>query len=540
MTTTTNKIFRFFLIFLPIFVAIILGHFIFISSLYYDEINPLAFVYNTVHFPGITRIIRELFSYHHEHILFFVKIVFFTNYLFHQAVDLKEIIYFGILLFSFFLYRIRLHFKLTVHEATLLSLIVFLPMFWDIYLNPLSIQNIFVLIFVIESLQKLRENKIRLSAFMMICSFLSSAQGLLLLPIWLFFAFRKKARLLELIIPTLFAILMFTQKPSDNLALATNPLIELSKQHKMKLLWTFLSPPFNKSNLLIQLFSFIFLMIISSYFIKTAWKEKLNFKGENYHELTIGLLIWCAGCLLSSFFLRLIMENRYFLYSSLIFYILLFFFIRKFSNNSERLTSVLISVFLVHFTFNLYDAIPSLKNLYMERRLNYLNYKFNYMANYFPTDEIRNRAKDIQQGKIDLFKEQLFEIPSGITGGKTSHLKIYNSFIPISLQLINYDEKKDLKLFIKNLEIRKSFSLTNEPAKSLRRLIKIKVQGKSILDVYYLKLKFNQSNYFIQLVEDSNHFHSAEIYSNQIPYGKFDISFIRGTLTRNPSNIFLN
>jgi hypothetical protein len=409
-------------------------------------------------------------------------------------------------------------------------------MFWDIYLNPLSIQNIFVLIFVTESLQKLREDKIRLSAFFLICSFLSSAQGLLLLPIWLFFAFRRKARLIELVIPTLLAILLFTQKPSDNLALATNPLIELGKYDKMKLLWTYLSPPFNRGFFLIQLASFIFLLVISFNFIKKVFKEKLNFNGEMYNELSIGLLFWCAGCLLSSFFLRLIMENRYFLYSSLIFYILLIFFIRSFTNGSKRLTTILIIVSLVHFVFNLYDAIVPLKNLYMERRFNYLNYKSNSMANFFPADEIRKRAEDIQQGKIDLLKEQIFEIPSGITGGKTSHLKIFNEFIPISLQLIHFDEKNDLNLGIQNLELKKSFSLKNTPTKSLRSLLKINVKGKSILDVYYLKLKFNHSNYYFQLIEDTHHFHSAEIYSNQLPYGKFELSFIKGTLAKNPSH----
>lgn len=411
-------------------------------------------------------------------------------------------------------------------------------MFWDIYLNPLSIQNIFVLFFVIESLQKLREQKIRSSAFLMICAFLSSAQGLLLLPIWLFFAFKKKASLLELIIPTLLAIYLFTQKPSDNLALATNPLIELSNHKKMKLLWTYLSPPFNKSFFIIQLISFIFLLVITSNFFRIAWKEKFNFKSENYNELTIGLLIWCAGCLFSSFFLRLIMENRYFLYPSLIFWILLFFSLRTFLNNSKRITSIFLFISIVHFIFNLYDSIPQLKNLYMERRFNYINFKSNYIANFFPTDEIRKRSEEIQLGKVDLYKEQIFEIPSGITGSKTSHLKIFNSFIPISLQLINYEEKKDLKLIIKNLEVRKSFAVINKPSKNLSKLIHIKSRGNSISEVFYIKLKCKRTNYYFQLVEDSDHFHSASIYSNQIPFGKFDVSLIKGTLAKNPSNNF--
>ncbi len=527
---------KLFLIGLPLLAALLLGHFVFVNSLFYDEINPLAFVYNTAHSSDIFQVIRELFAYHNEHVLFFVKLVFLIDYFFHNSVDLKEIIYFGTLLFTLFLFQLYKYLKLTINETVLLSLLVFLPMFWDIYLNPLSIQNVFVLIFVIASLQKLKENKLPLSAFLMICSFLSSAQGLLLLPIWLFFAYRKKASILELIIPTLFALFVYFHKPSGNLAITTSPLIEFSNHQKMKLLWTYLSPPFNKSFFLVQLSSFIFLLVISFNFIKTALKEKLNFKSENYNEVTIGLIIWCIGCLLSSFFLRQVMENRYFLYAALIFYILLILFLRKHSIIAHRFISLLIFISFLHFIFNLYDAIVPLKNLYMERRFNYFNFKSNYMANFFPTDEVRKRAEDIQNGKIDLFKEQVFNIPSGINGSESNHLKVFNEFVPISLRLIKFDENKDFKLIIKNIHIKNSFTLKNDRFEGLKKLIRIKVPGKSIFDVFYLQMKIKNTSYFFQLKEDSNHFHSAEIYSNQLPYGKFELSFIKGTLAKNPSH----
>lgn len=521
------------LIILPLVTALLLGHYVFINSLYYDEINPLAFVYNTVHFPNLIQIIGEIFSYHHEHVLFFVKIVFLIDYFFHQAIDLKEIIYFGTILFAYFLFQIYKSLKLNLNESVLLSLLVFLPMFWDMYLNPLAIQNIFVLIFVIGSLQKIRENKINLSGLLMVCGFFSSAQGLLLLPIWLFFAFRKKAKLLQLIAPTGIAILLFMFKPSDNNALSTSPLIEFSNHQKMKLLWTYLSPPFNKGYLILQVLSFLFFSVISFNFCKNVFKEKLDFTSENHNEVIIGLIVWSAACMLSSFFLRLNMENRYYLYSALTFYLLLLIFLRQNVGGIKRFTPLLILLALVHFFFNLYVSIVPLKNLYLERRFNYLNYKSNYMANYFPNAHFREMAKQIKNGKVDLVKPKIFHIPSGITGAIPEHLQVFNEFIPFSFQVIQFDPNTDLNLLIKNLEVKKEYTISNTPTEQLKKLIDIKVKGDSFRDVYYVKLSNNKFTYYFQLKEEANSMHQIEIYSNQIPFETFKISFIKGKLAIN-------
>lgn len=306
----------------------------------------------------------------------------------------------------------------------------------------------------------------------------------------------------------------------------------------MKLLWTYLSPPYNKGFLFIQIISFIFLAFLSLNFVKISFKQKLNFETENYNEVNLGLILWSVGCLLSSFFLRQVMENRYYLYSSLIFYMLLIPFLRASSVNKKYLNSLLIGLSLIHFFFNLFISIGPLKNLYLERRFNYLNFKTNYMANFYPTEEVRNQAIQIKKGEVDLLKERIFEIPSGINGGEPSHLKVFNEFVPISLQLIKFDENKDIHLGIENLVIQKSFSFTNDSSKGLRKIIAIILPHKPLFDVYFVKLKSNSSVHYFQLKEDANNTHQIEIYSNQIPDGHFTFSLMKGSLALKTSQNF--
>lgn len=517
---------KYILVIIPIAIVLVGNILIPINVIYYDEIVPIAFVNNAFNFSTPNQILFELFSPHHEHILVIIKLLYSLNYLLNKSIYLPELMLWGTLFQILFLLQLNYYLKLSWKALSIFSMTIFLPYFQDLYYHSMSLNNILINIFIFQSLVCLSKGKQFLSLIFLILALFDSAQSYLFLPIWVFTVLYFQKNKFITIIPILLFIGIYfitrINKPTETYSITSNILSLFNNPRA----WGYLCPPFNESSIYIQLIGLLLFVYMIYHIVKNA---SINFCVKTYvlkNLIPIGFLIYSSLCFTSVFIMRNILMPRYFIYSAINFSIIFFLF-TKLKSRKIWLENLILTFTIISFLILCNASIIPLKNYYLEKRLILENYSFNKSVNYFPTESFR-----AELGKTPTAINRKFDIPNGINGSIESHLKVFNDFIPVSLILLPVNRANNIYLKIRNLKSIKKIVVDNAPNENqIKKIFSTQYKDGQPRAVYYLKCKSSKNVFYFPLTEDKNHSFKADVFSNQLPYGKINVSVMKGYLS---------
>jgi hypothetical protein len=515
--------------YIPVIVLIICGHLFATYDIWNDDIIPVAYVYHAGNFPSVKHILVELFTPHNDHILFVVKLLFGLNYLLLGSINLKWISYLSIIGFIATYFFILKKIKLSPSQKLILSFGMLIPIFYDLFYWALSIQNILVNLFVFLCWHALLNKQYVRSNIFYVAAIFSSSQAMVLLPLGIAYGILKKTNYRVILIPILITIGIkwFASKYVNENPIYASSMLENISVEKLKEAFLVLCPPFN--------FHFTFYQILLS----TALVGILCLVGFDYlkkiknqtnstrEDFLIGLILYSLGCFVASLFLRQLSEIRYLAYSCTYVPFALIYLTDAYPN--VKIAKALAWISILNYAILLFALVEILPDIYLDKIVRTENISRNHSANFFPTDLIRKQSEKLFK-KTDFNEKPLFHIPNGINGSVPAHLYIFNEFIGYGRETIQLPNTKTNPLTFVETQVIPKGQIENKPNGQITELLNISVPKKGLGQSYLIRISAPTQHFDFPL--SGNHYNHVDdhysliVYSNQLPYGKFDVKLV--------------
>jgi hypothetical protein len=528
-----------FLISIPLIFLLVFWYIFSVDIPFYDDVMVLAFNRN-ISIQGFNYLtFKQLFANYNEHIIVTTKLIFWLNYKVFGYINISYVAFQGLI---FYLIFILLFIKYAAGQNNYVKLfIVFMltSLIYDEgYLWAMSnIQNFASLLFTFLSIVYISRKKIKWSFFFLFLGIISSAQTLVIIPIWLLaLVYIKKFNwnLIGLLIIIL--IFYFSGYQNTGLKPELNAFLNSFTKSRILNILTFYTPPFGSlgKTFTIVYFCFEFLLLLFVLYNIILDYRKTQLTAQKI--IVASTLLWASSIVFLTFIVRVEIESRYLLYSILkTTCVYLYLFLMSTKLNLAK-TLVPLSIFFYLTTF--FPSIVKAKNWYVGSS----SLKFNLLKNkktfFFGTDDVD--ARQVEHYYIDLKPNEIINIPNRLNGRIFNHLLLFNQ---ISNEQINSPKfnKHISPLISQNLQ-RPMLIGKNIKIDSLSPFIvyENKLSASNLLDTYFILLKskeysllFNYQNElktFPQFAINDKFENKIVINKITIPYGQYDMYFIQNSL----------
>jgi hypothetical protein len=528
-----------FLISIPLIFLLVFWYIFSVDIPFYDDVMVLAFNRN-ISIQGFNYLtFKQLFANYNEHIIVTTKLIFWLNYKVFGYINISYVAFQGLI---FYLIFILLFIKYAAGQNNYVKLfIVFMltSLIYDEgYLWAMSnIQNFASLLFTFLSIVYISREKIKWSFFFLFLGIISSAQTLVIIPIWLLaLVYIKKFNwnLIGLLIIIL--IFYFSGYQNTGLKPELNAFLNSFTKSRILNILTFYTPPFGSlgKTFTIVYFCFEFLLLLFVLYNIILDYRKTQLTAQKI--IVASTLLWASSIVFLTFIVRVEIESRYLLYSILkTTCVYLYLFLISTKLNLAK-TLVPLSIFFYLTTF--FPSIVKAKNWYVGSS----SLKFNLLKNkktfFFGTDDVD--ARQVEHYYIDLKPNEIINIPNRLNGRIFNHLLLFNQ---ISNEQINSPKfnKHISPLISQNLQ-RPMLIGKNIKIDSLSPFIvyENKLSASNLFDTYFILLKskeysllFNYQNElktFPQFAINDKFENKIVINKITIPYGQYDMYFIQNSL----------
>jgi hypothetical protein len=528
-----------FLISIPLIFLLVFWYIFSVDIPFYDDVMVLAFNRN-ISIQGFNYLtFKQLFANYNEHIIVTTKLIFWLNYKVFGYINISYVAFQGLI---FYLIFILLFIKYAAGQNNYVKLfIVFMltSLIYDEgYLWAMSnIQNFASLLFTFLSIVYISRKKIKWSFFFLFLGIISSAQTLVIIPIWLLaLVYIKKFNwnLIGLLIIIL--IFYFSGYQNTGLKPELNAFLNSFTKSRILNILTFYTPPFGSlgKTFTIVYFCFEFLLLLFVLYNIILDYRKTQLTAQKI--IVASTLLWASSIVFLTFIVRVEIESRYLLYSILkTTCVYLYLFLMSTKLNLAK-TLVPLSIFFYLTTF--FPSIVKAKNWYVGSS----SLKFNLLKNkktfFFGTDDVD--ARQVEHYYIDLKPNEIINIPNRLNGRIFNHLLLFNQ---ISNEQINSPKfnKHISPLISQNLQ-RPMLIGKNIKIDSLSPFIvyENKLSASNLFDTYFILLKskeysllFNYQNElktFPQFAINDKFENKIVINKITIPYGQYDMYFIQNSL----------
>ena len=515
--------------YIPIIILIICGYLFATYDIWNDDIVPVAYVYHAGNFPSFKHIVIDLFTPHNDHILVLVKLLFGLTYLLLGSINLKLISYLSIIGFIATYFFILKTIKLSPTQKLILSFGMLIPIFYDLFYWALSIQNILVNLFVFFSWRALLNKQYTRSNIFYIVAIFSSSQAMVLLPIGIAYGILKKTNYRVIILPILITagIKWIASKYANENPIYASSILENISFEKVKEAFLVLCPPFNFHFSIYQILLSTALMGILCLIGFDYFKKIKNHTNSSREDFLIGLILYSLGCFVASLFLRQVAEIRYLAYSCTFVPLALIYITDIYQH--VKLSIALAWISIINYTLLLFAFVEILPDVYLDKIVRTENISRNHSANFFPTDLIRKQSEKLFQ-KSEFNENPIFHIPNGINGSVPEHLYIFNEFIGYGRKTIQLPDTKTNPLTFVETKVTPKGQIENKPNGQISELINMAIPKKGL--GHYFLIRISSPTQYFDFPLSGNHYNQIDdtfsliVYSNQLPYGKFDVKLV--------------
>ncbi len=513
--------------YLPIPILLLCCYFFSFYEIWDDDILLSAYVYNATTFPSLDTILLELFKYHNEHILLVVKLLFLIVYLGLGFLHLKLITYLTVLANLTLYYFSIKTLKLDHYQKIIISFGLLFPVFYDLYYWALSIQNTLVNLFVFLCWHSFLQKKHTRANIYYIAALFSSAQSIVFLPIWIAIGTVKKTNFRVFVLPILLTTwLKFNASQSEN-PLFQNSILANLNYEKIKSAYLAFCAPFNFHFTIYQFVLSTLIIITLGLVIVDYLKKLIRQKTSLREDFLMGLILYSLGCFIASIIVRQVTEIRYLFYSCIYVTFSIIYLTDKY--RSVGLLRFSAFIMIVNYIIVLYATVEILPNIYIEKIIRSENITRNHHANFFPTNVIREQSEKLSNKK-DFLDKPKFEIPNGINGSIPEHLYIFNEFIGYARNMIYLPSPEEYILKPKQTKIIKKYFVENKDSGKITEVLNLSIP-KTHLNKFYkviISSPHKQYDYSFSAnnLNEISENYNLIIYSNQLPYGKFEVKIV--------------
>jgi hypothetical protein len=229
----------------------------------------------------------------------------------------------------------------------------------------------------------------------------------------------------------------------------------------------------------------------------------------------------------ASLFLRQLSEIRYLAYSCTYVPFALIYLTDAYPN--VKIAKALAWISILNYAILLFALVEILPDIYLDKIVRTENISRNHSANFFPTDLIRKQSEKLFK-KTDFNEKPLFHIPNGINGSVPAHLYIFNEFIGYGRETIQLPDTKTNPLTFVESQVIPKGQIENKPNGQITELLNISVPKKGLGQSYLIRISSPTQHFDFPL--SGNHYNHVDdhysliVYSNQLPYGKFDVKLV--------------
>jgi hypothetical protein len=194
-----------------------------------------------------------------------------------------------------------------------------------------------------------------------------------------------------------------------------------------------------------------------------------------------------------------------------------------------KLSKALAWISILNYAILLFALVEILPDIYLDKIVRTENITRNHSANFFPTDLIRKQSEKLFR-KSDFNEKPLFLIPNGINGSVPEHLFIFNEFIGYGRKTIQLPDMKTNPLTFVETNVTPKGQIENKPSGQINELINISIPKKGL--GHYFLIRISSPTQYFEFPLSGNQYnhiddnYSLIVYSNQLPYGKFDVKLV--------------